>query len=161
MAAAVNERAAEVDRQYFAATNVTAGSYGMYYAHNLHFIAYARWMQGRGADGIRAANALADSAHADGRKPCRRWWTPSWRSPCSERVRFGSWEADSAAPRTQREDAAHYCHLPLCPRFWPSGAGDRAGALREQATFEAVRAKIPADAMWGNNKALGGAGDGV
>ena len=38
-AASVNERAAEVDRRYFAATGVTDGSYPMYYLHNLHFIA--------------------------------------------------------------------------------------------------------------------------
>src|SRR6266568_1964051 len=44
MAAAVNERAGAVDREYFAATGVM-GAYNMYYAHNLHFIAYARSMQ--------------------------------------------------------------------------------------------------------------------
>src|SRR3954471_15303161 len=58
MAAMVNERAAEVDRQYFATTGVTEGSYPMYYVHNLHFIAYSRWMQGRKADGFKAAETM-------------------------------------------------------------------------------------------------------
>ncbi|HLK67454.1 MAG TPA: hypothetical protein VKU19_28655 [Bryobacteraceae bacterium] len=152
MAAAVNERAAEVDRQYFEATNVTAGSYGMYYAHNLHFIAYARWMQGRGADGIRAANDLA-------------WMLTPMAESMPEmvdsffaityfgRIRFGSWEPllQLTAPNPK---------MPLSTAIYRfargmalAGSGDRAGAQREQATFESLRAKIPADAMWSVNKA--------
>jgi hypothetical protein len=30
---------------------VTVGTYTPYYIHNLHFIVYARWMQGRRARG--------------------------------------------------------------------------------------------------------------
>ena len=37
-AADVNERAAEVDRHYFHSTGVTAGSYPMYFWHNLSFV---------------------------------------------------------------------------------------------------------------------------
>ncbi|MBZ5623142.1 MAG: hypothetical protein LAQ69_31140 [Acidobacteriia bacterium] len=152
MAAAVNERAAEVDRQYFAATNVTAGSYGMYYAHNLHFIAYARWMQGRGADGIRAANTLADML-APMAEAMPEMVDSFMAVTVFGRVRFGSWEAilhlripNEKMPLT----TATYRYARASALI---GLGDRAGALREQATFEAVRSKIPADAMWGNNKA--------
>ncbi len=53
MAVAVNERAVAVDREYLAQSKTSSG-YGMYYAHNLHFITYARWMQGRKADGFNA-----------------------------------------------------------------------------------------------------------
>jgi hypothetical protein len=49
-AAGVNERAAQVDREYFAETGVQSGYTG-YYLHNLHFVAYARGMQGRAAAG--------------------------------------------------------------------------------------------------------------
>ena len=56
----MNERASEVDREYFAATNVV-GAYNMYYAHNLHFVAYARSMQGRRADTVKAAKDLAEA----------------------------------------------------------------------------------------------------
>ena len=71
MAAAVNERAAEVDRQYFATTGVTEGSYPMYYVHNLHFIAYARWMQGRKADGVEGRGDDGGRDGADGRGDAR------------------------------------------------------------------------------------------
>ena len=59
LAASVNERAGAVDREYMAASNVTMGTYTPYYIHNLHFIVYARWMQGRRAEAIQAANAIA------------------------------------------------------------------------------------------------------
>ena len=152
MAATVNERAAEVDRQYFAETNVTAGSYGMYYTHNLHFIAYARSMQGRGADAIRAANDLANFLG-----PMALTMPEMIDSFAAvtvfERVRFGSWEAilhlrppGERMPLTSA--TLHYARsLALL------GSGDRAAALREQAALDNTRAKLPQDAMWGNNKA--------
>ena len=61
MAAAVNERAAEVDREYFRLTGVTDSPYMGYYAHNLHFIAAGRQMQGRSAEAIAAAKVLNDA----------------------------------------------------------------------------------------------------
>jgi hypothetical protein len=59
-AVAVNERATQVDRDYFAKTGVTS-SYYMNYLHSLVFILYARAMQGHLAetrktiDGIRSS----------------------------------------------------------------------------------------------------------
>ncbi len=61
MAAAVNERAAEVDRAYLGATGVTDSSYMGYYMHNLHFIAAARQMQGRATDAVAAAKTLHEA----------------------------------------------------------------------------------------------------
>lgn len=45
-AATVNERAVAVDRDYFKTTQINGGSYEPYYLHNIHFIVYARSMQG-------------------------------------------------------------------------------------------------------------------
>ena len=61
----VNQRAAEVDRQYFAKTGVI-GSYYAYYLHNLQFILYARSMQGRAAETRKAAAEIVASRPADG-----------------------------------------------------------------------------------------------
>ena len=55
---AVNERAAEVDREYFAQTGVMS-SYGPYYLHNLQFLLYAHTMQGRSADMKKAAERIS------------------------------------------------------------------------------------------------------
>jgi len=54
---AVNERAVEVDRQYFSQTGMM-GSYFAYYLHNQQFILYARAMQGRLADARKAAREI-------------------------------------------------------------------------------------------------------
>jgi tetratricopeptide (TPR) repeat protein len=58
---AVNERAAEVDRRYFAQTGVD-GSYTMYYLHNLQFILYARQMQGRLLETRKAERVFQDAS---------------------------------------------------------------------------------------------------
>jgi len=152
MAAAVNIRAAELDRQYFAATNVTAGSYGMYYAHNLQFIAYARWMQGRKAEGLRAADDLT-AALAPLASEMPEMMDAYAAFPMFGRMRFGEWEAILKVPQPSER-------MPVTTALWRysrvlamAARKDQAGAAREQAAFEAARAKLPADAMWGVNKA--------
>jgi tetratricopeptide (TPR) repeat protein len=150
MAATVNERAAAVDQEYFAATNVTAGSYGMYYAHNLHFIAYARWMQGRRADGMRAAEALA-VAIAPMAAAMPEMADTFAAIPLFAPVRLGEWDAVMKSPQPGDR-------MPVSTAIWRyartlalTARKDGAAAAREKAAFEALRAKIPADAQWGTN----------
>src|SRR5213082_2349749 len=57
LAASVNERAGAVDREYLSATNVSSNYMG-YYIHNLHFVVYARSMQGQRAATLKAAAAM-------------------------------------------------------------------------------------------------------
>jgi hypothetical protein len=56
----VNERAAQVDREYFAKTGAS-GSYYMYYLHNLQFILYARAMQGRLGESRKALAQIQEA----------------------------------------------------------------------------------------------------
>ncbi len=58
MAASVNERAAGVDRAYFASVHPRSETYWPYYVHNLHFILYARSMQGQKQQTLQAADAM-------------------------------------------------------------------------------------------------------
>src|SRR3954447_10894910 len=46
LSASVNETAAEVDRKYIERSGATGVYPLMYYSHNLHFVSYARLMQG-------------------------------------------------------------------------------------------------------------------
>jgi len=149
MAAAVNERAVEVDREYLAQSRTSSG-YRFYYAHNLNFVAYARWMQGRKADGLRAADELAAAIApmleampdmADG-----------FNSICVfGQVRFRDWEGILKLP--QPKDALHVTlatwHYARALAF--AGRGEREAAVREQAALDGIRASIPADASWGTN----------
>src|SRR5205085_6554749 len=86
-----NQRAVDVDREYLASSQVTAGSYGMYYVHNLHFIAYARWMLGKKAEGIKAADELA-AAMAPFAEAMPEMADAFLTMPIFARARFGAWD---------------------------------------------------------------------
>ncbi len=151
LAATVNERAAEVDRQYFAATGVTDGSYPMYYMHNLHFIAYARWMEGRKADGLAAAETLA-AAMAPMAEAMPEMADAFAPIPKFGLWRFGEWDAVMKQPKPKES-------MKVSTALWHYGralAGaarnEGAAASAEQAAFEAARKQVPADAQWGQNK---------
>jgi tetratricopeptide (TPR) repeat protein len=152
MAANVNLRAVEVDRQYFASTNVSSGtSYPMYMMHNMQFIAYARTMQGRRAEGLQAAEELAAAMApmaaampemADGFLPVTKFGL----------LRFNEWDALLKVPQppaVQKLTTVMW-HYGRALAF--AGRGDRASARNEQAAFEAGRKALPADAMFGMNK---------
>ncbi len=152
LAAGVNERAAAVDRQYLAESQVTTSGYGAYYVHNLHFISYARWMQGRKADGLKAADEMA--AAMAPMVEAMPEMTDSFNAVTFfGRIRFRDW--DYILQSKQPNDK-----LPLSTAVWRyartqalAARGNKTAAALEQQAFEPIRAKIPADAPWGNNKA--------
>jgi tetratricopeptide (TPR) repeat protein len=151
-AAAVNERAAEVDRQYMDATGVTNSPYAGYYVHNLHFVAYARQMQGRYADAIRAAETLA-SAGAPHVESMAMMVDAVAPAPLFAMLRFARWDDILAAK-------APDSRLPASTALWRfaratalAAKGRREEALREKQGFEEARAKVTADWLWINNKA--------
>ena len=152
IAASLNEQAVAVDQKYFADTKVS-GSYTMYYIHNRHFVTYARWMQGKKADGLRAADQMASAVApmADAMPELTDAFTAV---AAFGRVRFNDWDAVLKAPQPNAKMPAstliwHYSRaLALAAR------GDRAGAQKEQAAFEEMRKGVPAEAPWGNNKAV-------
>ena len=153
LAAGVNERAAQVDRDYFAQTNVS-GPYIGYYVHNLHFVAYARWMQGRKGDGLKAADDIA-AAVAPLEQTIPDMADAFFTMPIFARVRFADWESILRMP--QPKDTLHSTtlvwHFARALAF--AARGDHQQAVREQQAFEAGRQAVPADALWGSNKAVG------
>jgi hypothetical protein len=149
MAATVNERASAVDREYFAATNVV-GAYNMYYVHNLHFVAYARSMQGQRAATLKAAQAMAEAGTplaeimpemADG----------FLAMPLLVQVRVQAWDQVLKAPRPAEKMVAQTAVWRYARMMAMLGTGNRAGAAAERDAFEAARKKVPADRPWGNN----------
>lgn len=152
MAVAVNERAAEVDRQYFASTGVTSGAYPMYYVHNLTFIAYGRAMQGRRAETLKAsedlAAAMAPMAAAmpemvDGFLPITKFGL----------LRFGEWDALLKAPQPPPAQKITTAMWRFARALAFASRGDRTAARNEQTAFETGRKAVAADAMFGMNKA--------
>src|SRR5262249_54215007 len=150
-AASLNERAAEVDRQYMASTGVTTSPYAGYYVHNLHFVAYARQMQGRSTDALRSADEIGKAvAPFVGAMP--EMVDAFACTPTFARVRFGKWDEILAAPRPDRRLSAanmmwHYARtLALAAK---TKLDDARG---EQIAFEGLRQKVAADAAWGNSR---------
>jgi tetratricopeptide (TPR) repeat protein len=152
MAATVNEHAAEVDRRYFATTGVTGGSYMMYYMHNLHFVAYARAMQGRRADGLKAAANLgaAMAPMVDAMPEMVETFVPV---PWFSLMRFGEWDAvlKLEPPKPTQKLATAFWRYGRALAFQSKTNG--AAADRERDAFEEIRKAIPADASWGQNAA--------
>lgn len=152
MAARVNERAAAVDVEYFNATKIIGGTYEPYYLHNLHFIAYARSMQGHRAQAVQAAQKLAASSEA--MIAAMPEMADSFLAvPIFIYARFGEWDSilKMAQPgdnmMASRSAWSYARTLALVAR------GDKTGAKEEQARFENLRAKLPVDAPWGQNSA--------
>jgi tetratricopeptide (TPR) repeat protein len=153
LAATVNERAATVDREYFEASRVMTSGYQMYYMHNLDFIAYARSMEGKKAEGLKATKDLAAAlaplveimpAMADGFVAI----------PIFNQVRLGDWDGILEMP--QPKQTLHLTNATWrYARAWAFVArGNRDAAAAEQAAFEAIRKQVPAEVPWGiNNKA--------
>ena len=146
----VNERAAQVDREYFARTGVS-GSYYMYYLHNLQFIVYARAMQGRVADTVKAIAAMREAA-----KPLAQSM-PEMADVVGfyvtlMQLRANRWDALLGEPRPASPS-------PLAQAMWRYGRALSLAmksklpeAKQEQAEFETERAKLDRNLPWDTNK---------
>ncbi len=145
---AVNERAAEVDRQYFAQTGVTGG-YSSYYVHNLHFAMYARSMQGR-----IAGTKKAEQQMSEGLKTMAATM-PEMADAFGSlillaEVRMLQWDdvLATAQPKTSPASAAVW-HYARAMAF--AGKSEASAAQREQAEFEKLRKTLDRNIPLGNN----------
>lgn len=150
--ASSNERAIQVDEEYFHASGVHGGYMG-YYAHNLHFLTYARMMQGRYDDALAAANKMVDKAQpfvqeAPGLIDA---FLPT---PYFVMARFQKWDEILALPAPENPK------LPVTKTMWHyartlayAGKKQKEKASAEAAKFETMRKAMPQDTLWINNKA--------
>jgi tetratricopeptide (TPR) repeat protein len=150
-AATVNERAAEVDREYFAQTGVQSGYIG-YYVHNLHFVAYSRAMQGRANDAIAASDLIAKEA-APAIESMSEMIDSFIAYPTFIRVRFGRWDEILAGSRPPDKLLASTAVWHWSRALAYTAKGDSAAASREADLFRAAKSRVPATWPWVNNKA--------
>ncbi len=151
MAASLNERAVAVDREYLDQSKTTSG-YGAYYVHNIHFVAYARWMQGRKADGLRAAAEMA-KAIAPMTESMPDMADSFNAVTIFGHVRFQDWDGILKIPQPKEQLHASVATWHYARALAFAGRGDREGAGREQAALEAIRKALTPDSPWGYNKA--------
>jgi tetratricopeptide (TPR) repeat protein len=152
LAASVNERAAAVDREYMAASNIMVGTYTPYHAHNLHFVAYARATQGRQAEAIKAADAMT-AAVLPMAEAVPELGDAFFAQAIFARVRTLAWDdvLKMKPPAEKLIASAALLHYARALAY--SARGNRSEAAREQKEFESARAKIPADRFWGMSRA--------
>jgi tetratricopeptide (TPR) repeat protein len=152
LAAEVNENAAERDREYMRLTGVSGSSYSGYYIHNLHFIAYARQMQGRMTDAIRSAETMSVTT-SPLVKEMPMMVDAFVSAPLFALLRFQQWDSLLAlkAPDPQLVSSVSLWHFGRAIAF--TAKGKRQDALQEKHLFEAARRAVPKDWLWLNNKA--------
>jgi tetratricopeptide (TPR) repeat protein len=144
---AVNERAAEVDRQYFAQTGVSS-AYTMYYVHNLHFTLYARTMQGRVAATDEAARQLSEALK--GMAAAMPEMAEVFGSLISfAKVRVQHWDKVLSSDQPKVPAAAMMWHYARAVAY--AAKNDVTSAKREQAEFEALRKTTPRNLLLSNN----------
>jgi tetratricopeptide (TPR) repeat protein len=151
MAVTVNERAAEVDRQFFAQTGVMSPYY-MYYLHNLDFIRYARGMQGRVADGRKAEQALITAA-APMLKTMPEMAGMVYLPVIESRMRLNRWDDILASSKPEGADPVSECVWRYARAVSLAMKGRAADARRERDEFNKLRAGLDSGLPLGQNKA--------
>jgi tetratricopeptide (TPR) repeat protein len=149
-AVAVNERAAEVDRSYFARSGVM-GSYYPYYLHNLSFILYARAMQGRAAETIEARRQMLEAAGPIAQSMPEMLDTikPVIRMAL---LRVGRWDEVLAEAPPASESGVDATFRRHARAIALAAKGDAEAARREQEQFETLLRKADGAMPWGANK---------
>ena len=152
-----NEKAAAADEAYIkasAANGVHPAMYsGMYYSHNLHFIAIAASMKGNYGQAKQAADKLA--AHVQPMLKDMPMLEGFVAIPIAVQVRFERWSDILKMPQPD-------ANLKIVTTFWHyargmafAGSGKLDEAEKEHAIIAATREATPADAIFSppwNNK---------
>jgi tetratricopeptide (TPR) repeat protein len=143
----INERAAQVDRQYFEKTGVQQGAYGGYYAHNLHFITAAQMMRGRRADSLKAASDVFQATQPF-MESMAAMLDPFVAMPLFVQMRFGMWDEilGLPAPDPRLISLTALWHWARASAY--AAKGQRSEALAEKGLFEKATFKVPTDAQW-------------
>ena len=151
-AAVQNENAMRADEGYFKESGVNEGLYpSMYYNHNIHFLAYARSMQGRFADAKKAADQVVSNALPYVKQmPMLDAFIPTSMQVL---LRFRKWDDVLNVPQPE-------IGLPITQTFWHYARGvayARTGRIlnaeNTRLAFDEAAQHISGDAMFGLNPA--------
>jgi tetratricopeptide (TPR) repeat protein len=145
-AVAVNERATQVDRDYFARTGVSS-SYYMNYLHSMAFILYASAMHGRLAETQKAIDAIRSSLAP---MPGMEGGLEMYVAFAEMRMRM--WDELLASPKPKS-------HNPVFSAMWHYGRaiaflgkGRRSEARQEHQQFQDLGRNIDRNIPWGADK---------
>ena len=145
-----NADAVAADRAYFKHAPKPK-MYAVYYAHNLHFLAFAAMMSGRYGEAMKAARDLEAEMPVEPLKAYAGLIEGIMPTTFHTMIRFGKWEEILAEP-----DYADYRLVSRAVRRYArsiasSALGRTNEARVELAAFEAAMKEVPGDWMIFNN----------
>lgn len=151
-AADANARAVAADRRYLAEAQ-EQDYYGLYIAHNLHFLAYASMMEGRFETAIRAARELETEVPATFMERYPQI-ADGWSAAAPHvLVRFGRWHEILALPDYPEQRPISRAMRRYARSIACSALGRTEEARDEIAAFEAIARAVPLDWTIGFNPA--------
>jgi len=144
-----NEKAIEADRRY-TAISTEQGFYRLYMSHNRHMLTYGAMMTGQSAVAMKSIRTMIADIPMEFFKE-NTWADGFMAMPLETMMRFGKWNellAEPAFPDFVPISRAlqHYARAVAF-----AAKDDLVSARKEQLAFLEARAKVPAEAVFGNN----------
>jgi tetratricopeptide (TPR) repeat protein len=143
LSASVNVTAAEVDRKYIERTGATGVYPLMYYSHNLHFVSYARMMQGRYDEAREYAKRLRKNV--TGAIDEMPMLVPYGAFEWLVLTRFGKWNEMLAEPAPAEKAPALHAYYHYARGLAMAGLGRTSEVSAEAERMAAICSRIPED----------------
>jgi tetratricopeptide (TPR) repeat protein len=141
LSATVNVTAAEVDRTYIERSGAKGIYPLMYYSHNLHFVSYARMMQGKYAEALDYAQRLRKNVAGaiDDMPMLAPYGSFEWLVL----TRFGKWQEMLAEPEPADKAPVMHAYYRYARGLALAGLGRVSDAQAESERLVALCARIP------------------
>jgi tetratricopeptide (TPR) repeat protein len=154
LAADINVKASEADRDFVKRTGATGVYPLMYWTHNIHFVAYARAQQGRYDEAIKAAREMGENV-GDGDLMAQMQMLEAFHLyPLMVQLRFHRWDDILKEPAARPERKVLGAFREYARAMSLAGKGAIKEAAEAQKRFEAMRKAMPAELLYLiNNKA--------
>jgi tetratricopeptide (TPR) repeat protein len=143
--AGVNETASEVDRKYIERSGAKGVYPLMYYSHNLHFVSFARMMQGKYEEALDYARRLR--TNVDGAIDAMPMIAPYATFEWLILARFAKWDELLALPQPKEKNGFVNAIYRYSRGLAYAGLGNVKAAKAERAEMEEVTCRIPEQEM--------------
>lgn len=147
----INTDAVRADRAYLKLAPKPA-MYAVYYAHNLHFLAYSAMMSGRFADALQAARELERDMPEDALRAFAGLIEGIMPTTLHVLIRFGKWEQVLQEPEYPEYRLVSRAVRRYARAIALAALGQTHEARDEMKAFEQAVAQIPEEWFMFNNK---------
>jgi tetratricopeptide (TPR) repeat protein len=143
LSATVNVTASEVDRKYIEGNGISGIYRLMYYSHNLHFVSYARMMQGRYDEALDYSKRLRQNVQGaiDDMPMLAPYGAFEWLVL----TRFGKWNEMLAEPEPKENAPALHAYYRYARGLAMAGLGRTSDLAAESERMAAICTRIPED----------------